>query len=223
MNKTFKENDIVHIFKAEKGEKSKLKRKDAKLYAILYFLLSFLFFISCAALIIFIIPSLICLFMGYQYYKLSEAPAINTDNGKQQTNYNSNVNNKYAHGVDTLKMSKTTVNDIHEEERQIEKTYEFKVVGVTFKTGRESRQAALRKIHFHDEPFEKIHVKLEKYDFEGETAIGVFVNDFQVGNIARNEIDNVLELISDNYSIDYSVYGGREKNWGMVIKISKKI
>lgn len=95
MNKTFKENDIVHIFKAEKGEKSKLKRKDAKLYAILYFLLSFLFFISCAALIIFIIPSLICLFMGYQYYKLCAIFAHTAADGKKYMSNFDKATQKY--------------------------------------------------------------------------------------------------------------------------------
>jgi len=70
----------------------------------------------------------------------------------------------------------------------------IKVAGVTFKNGRKSRQTILRQIKFRDEPFDKhLEYKLEEYDFEGEPAIGVYVNDQMIGNVPRDKIQFLLK------------------------------
>lgn len=60
-----------------------------------------------------------------------------------------------------------------------------KVAGVTFKNGRKSRQTILRKIHFKDEPFDKgnMELTLQREEWEGAPAFGVYVNGEQIGNI----------------------------------------
>lgn len=104
----------------------------------------------------------------------------------------------------------------------IRKTYTFPVVGVTFKTGRQSRQTALRHIYFHDTPYETVDIQIKEYDYEGELALGVYANEFQVGNISRANINRVCSLLSDDYTIyDYKIYGGGDKSWGMSITLSK--
>lgn len=204
-------NDIVFIEK----NNSKLKRKTAKLYRNIFYLCSILYLILCLASILFIIPALLCFYCGFIYHKRSKLPAINIDDAtdQKQINGKSNIANS----------SDVTTGDIQEVKRPVYRNYDFKVVGVTFKTGRKSRQVALRKIYFHDEPYQKVTIKLEVYEYEGEEALGVFVNDFQVGNIAKEDIDKAIELLLDDYSISYTIYGGGNKNWGMKITLSKEI
>ncbi|WP_099468359.1 hypothetical protein [Konateibacter massiliensis] len=88
--------------------------------------------------------------------------------------------------------------------------FEFKVAGVTFKNGRKSRQTILRAVNFKDAPFDKdIFLELRPYEYEGQPAYGVYVNDEQIGSVPKEHI----AFISDNYSrIDalsnIKVYGG---------------
>lgn len=80
--------------------------------------------------------------------------------------------------------------------------FTFRVAGVTFYNGRRSRQVILRKINFHDDPFEWVNWTLRQYDYNGETAVGVYANDQQVGNVPRKELAFVL----DNWDRIRSVY-----------------
>lgn len=101
----------------------------------------------------------------------------------------------------------------------------YKVSGVTFKTGRKSRQVALRHIFFRDPPYDgDLNVYIQQYDYDGEIAIGVYVNDFQVGNIPKNKVNEILDMWDyDMTLIDYSIYGGGDgKSWGMKIELSFK-
>ena len=61
----------------------------------------------------------------------------------------------------------------------------IKVAGVTFNNDDGvSRQLILRKLHFHDSPFnEYADVEIKQYDFNGQPAFGVYVNNMQIGNI----------------------------------------
>ena len=95
------------------------------------------------------------------------------------------------------------------------------VAGVTFKTGRKSRQTILREIYFQDPPFEKKpKITLEKYKFEDEDAVGVYANGIQVGNIARKDLPWVFKYWDRNLVVkSFKVYGGYEKNWGMAIEL----
>lgn len=98
-----------------------------------------------------------------------------------------------------------------------------KVSGVTFKNGRKSRQAILRKIHFKDEPFDKgtMELTLQREEWEGKPAFGVYVNGDQIGNIPAEQAD----YVSDNFSrldgiVNIEVYGGGEgQNYGAEITL----
>ena len=74
----------------------------------------------------------------------------------------------------------------------------FKVVGVTFKNGRRSRQTILRQIHFEDPPYKgNFEITLKKQDFEGEDAIAVYAINEQVGFISREDLPWLLEQWSE--------------------------
>lgn len=103
---------------------------------------------------------------------------------------------------------------------------EYKVVGVTFDTDGVSRQELLEKIDCHAPPFSgELRYGLVPYDFEGEQAIGVHVNDIQIGNISRDDIPEILrmwrriedisevEIIGGEYGFDGHAlkYGARVK------------
>lgn len=72
--------------------------------------------------------------------------------------------------------------------------FTFKVAGVTFKSGRYLRQTLLEKIKYRKEPFNgNLSYKLEEYSFEGEPAIGVYVNDLMIGNVPRDLVEYLIE------------------------------
>lgn len=104
---------------------------------------------------------------------------------------------------------------------------EYKVVGVTFDTDGVSRQELLEKIDCHAPPFfGELRYGLVPYDFEGEQAIGVHVNDIQIGNISRDDIPEVLRLwrsIEDISEVEIVGGGhgfdGRLLNYGARVKI----
>ena len=182
--------------------------------------------------IIFILSGLLFLFIFKSYRKIYKNYDYYKENGlnNYEKSKASESNNVIENNIDISNIPEITVDDIPEitvddipESHPLEKkAYEFKVVGVTFKTGRKSRQTALRHIHFNDEPYETVDIQIKEYDYEGELALGVYANDFQVGNIAKADINRVSSLLSDDYTIyDYKIYGGGDKSWGMSITLSK--
>lgn len=104
-------------------------------------------------------------------------------------------------------------------------SYSFKVAGVTFKTANKSRQTMLRKISFGDEPFEDVTYSLEKYEYEGSPAIGVYANGEQIGNVPKTDLPFVLKQYDSIWNIDGDVYGGgtdydgEKKSYGCSITI----
>ena len=71
---------------------------------------------------------------------------------------------------------------------------EYKVVGVTYKNGRRSRQTILKQIHFRDPPYQKTpEIRIEECEYEGEPAFAVYADEEQVGFIGRDDIPEVLE------------------------------
>lgn len=98
-----------------------------------------------------------------------------------------------------------------------------KVAGVTFKNGRRSRQTILRAMHFHDAPFDKgdMELTVERGEFEGKPAFGVFVNGEQIGNIPAEHAPFVEENFSRLDGITHiDVYGGGEgRNYGAEITL----
>ena len=89
---------------------------------------------------------------------------------------------------------------------------EYKVVGVTFDTDGVSRQELLEKIDCH------------AYDFEGEQAIGVHVNDIQIGNISRDDIPEILRMWRRIEDIsDVEIIGGEYGFDGHALKYGARV
>ena len=102
----------------------------------------------------------------------------------------------------------------------------IKVAGVTFNNDDGvSRQLILRKLHFHDSPFnEYADVEIKQYDFNGQPAFGVYVNNMQIGNIPSDLVPFIQENISRIESISYiDVYGGGRSKDGQPISYGCKI
>ena len=91
----------------------------------------------------------------------------------------------------------------------------IKVAGVTFNNDDGvSRQLILRKLHFHDSPFnEYADVEIKQYEYKGQPAYGVYVNNMQIGNIPADLIPFIQDNIERIESISYiDVYGGGQKD-----------
>lgn len=102
------------------------------------------------------------------------------------------------------------------------KEIEFKVAGVTFKNGRKTRQALIRAIKYQDPPYDKaVEITLERYDFEGRLAIGVYANGEQLGNVPKELVPEVDAAWQKQYMIEhYEVLGsGKEAPFGFLVKI----
>ena len=100
----------------------------------------------------------------------------------------------------------------------------FKVVGVTFKNGRRSRQTILREIYFEDPPYKgNFEISLKKQDFEGEDAVAVYAIDEQVGFISKEDLPWLLEHWTEYREVsEFAVYGGGSKSYGMEIQVTFK-
>lgn len=102
----------------------------------------------------------------------------------------------------------------------------IKIAGVTFNNDDGvSRQLILRKLHFHDSPFnEYADVEIKQYDFNGQSAFGVYVNNMQIGNIPSDLMPFIQENINRIDSISYiDVYGGGRSKDGQSISYGCKI
>ena len=100
-------------------------------------------------------------------------------------------------------------------------TQTFRVAGVTFRNGRRSRQTILRALKFRDPPYENFaSIAVEKEIFEGEDAVGIYVNKEKVGFISKDDLPWVLERWDKCIgAVDYSVYGGFDHSFGMEVTI----
>lgn len=98
--------------------------------------------------------------------------------------------------------------------------FSFRVAGVTFNNGRKTRQAILRKIKWGDKPFDEfVQWTIEKYDFEGSPAVGVYANGEQVGNVPKEKLPYILECWDRIQSVYHTeVYGGGTDDSGNQIK-----
>lgn len=91
----------------------------------------------------------------------------------------------------------------------------FRVAGVTFKNGRKSRQAILRKIKWKDEPFDGIVIyTLQVYEYEGRPTVGIYANGEQIGNVPKEHTTFVVENINKIKSVSVEVYGGGKTKSG---------
>lgn len=106
--------------------------------------------------------------------------------------------------------------------------FTFKVAGVTFKNGNKTRQAILRAFKWEDEEIEDI--SFEPYQYEGQSAVYVKINDKIIGNVPADKVNTFMKY-EDNYqrcSVDCEIYGGNKKedgsrtNYGCEITIQYK-
>lgn len=98
------------------------------------------------------------------------------------------------------------------------------LVGVSFKNDDgSSRQKMLKKIakeNEKDDPEWFPNITIEQYDYQGSPAIGVYADDYQIGNISKDEVDDVLKNHDTIRSIDINVFGGDSgKSYGAEIVI----
>lgn len=105
--------------------------------------------------------------------------------------------------------------------KAVGKEIEFKAAGVTFKNGRKTRQAILRAMKWKDAPFDKVAITLQRYDFEGSLAIGVYANDEQIGNVPKDLVAEEDDAWKKDYIVEeWEVLGsGKEAPFGCRIKI----
>lgn len=102
------------------------------------------------------------------------------------------------------------------------KEIEFNVAGVSFKNGKKTRQALIRAIKFKDPPYDKaVEITLERYDFEGSLAIGVYANGEQLGNVPADRVAEVDAAWKKQYMIThYEVLGsGQPAPFGFKVRI----
>lgn len=104
------------------------------------------------------------------------------------------------------------------------KEYSYKVVGVTFDArDGSSRQETLKELFNEEvetESFLRGHnVKFEGYDFNGEDALAVFVDDKEIGNISANKVQEVAEIAqkASKCDVTFSVNGHDVDDYNYIV------
>lgn len=100
--------------------------------------------------------------------------------------------------------------------------YDFKLVGSSSNNeDGTSRSEYLRKIYTGDVSLNMHDMAFEEYLYEGEPAIKVLANNFQIGNVPKEKVNEVLQLIEEhpNYEIRINFIGSLNSHLGMYIKI----
>ena len=111
--------------------------------------------------------------------------------------------------------------DLDEEDDPDE--YEFKVVGVTFANDDgTNRQELLRKIKSREEPFKGfINYSLKVYSYEGKTAVAVLANGIMIGNVPKENAENIAEHMKYIDKVFVCVFGGEDgKKYGAVVRLT---
>lgn len=94
---------------------------------------------------------------------------------------------------------------------------QFKIAGVTFKDGRYSRQAALRKLKFQDPPMDNsINFEFEEYEYNGNPAVIVKANNRVLGNIPADYVNEFIDVKNKTQfvKVDYTISGGGDYPFG---------
>ena len=100
------------------------------------------------------------------------------------------------------------------------RTFEFKVAGVSFSNedGTE-RQDIIRKVKDGG----PARLTLKQYTYNGHPAVGVYVNDQQIGNVPADLSEDVLKAWSDDYEARTKVLGsGKEAPFGFLVNVTFK-
>ncbi len=97
----------------------------------------------------------------------------------------------------------------------------FRVAGVTFDNDDgSSRQEILRHLRFRDEPYvdedAELMVNFVESEYEGQLAIEVWINDYQVGHVPKSKISQVKAAMDSHaWTVDScSIYGGSRDESG---------
>jgi|GEM_PF-6785638 len=103
----------------------------------------------------------------------------------------------------------------------------IEVSGVSFNNDDgTSRQSILGKMKLKQKPFDVMTVEVKEYDYKGDPALGVYINDIQIGNVAKEQISHVKKIMAENSNIQsIEVWGGGTtddgdpKNYGCQITV----
>lgn len=121
----------------------------------------------------------------------------------------------FAEERETAVIQPPTVSDAPNAPKPFE-YLEIKVAGVTFKNDKgPTRQNLLKKIKERSAPFDEyLEISINQYDFEGELAYSVCVNDRQIGNVPKSQVQYLHDNIERFVAITgINVYGGyRDEN-----------
>lgn len=101
--------------------------------------------------------------------------------------------------------------------------YEYKVVGVTFKNDDgTNRQELLSKIKSKVEPFKGfINYSLRVYSYEGQPAVAVLANGIMIGNVPKENAENIAEHMKYIDKVFVRVFGGEDgKKYGAVVRLT---
>lgn len=101
----------------------------------------------------------------------------------------------------------------------------FKVAGVSFESSGIKRQEYLHKIRYREIPFDAVlNVNLEQYEYQGEAALAVVVNNAVIGNVPRQLVQYLVENKSRILGTrSLNVYGGTEgKSYGCEVTLVLK-
>ena len=103
----------------------------------------------------------------------------------------------------------------------------IKVAGVTFKSGRKSRQTILRKIKFRDEPYsDGLELGLSYYEYEDKPAYNITVNDDVIGNVPADKVEYIDGLMDAGRIVGLThieIYGGGTDRDGKPINYGAEI
>lgn len=89
----------------------------------------------------------------------------------------------------------------------------FRVAGVTYKNDdRTDRQVILRHIKFRDEPYvtgDSVDIHIQSFDYQGEPAYKVLVNDYQIGFVPKDKVQEVRDAIDSGATVSaFDITGG---------------
>lgn len=131
----------------------------------------------------------------------------------------------------TETIQSATVSNVTDTSKQFE-YLEIKVAGVTFKNDKgPTRQTLLKKIKQRSAPFDEyLEISINQYDFEGELAYSICVNDRQIGNVPKLQVQYLHDNIERFVAITgINIYGGYRdedgyfKSYGATITVKFRL
>lgn len=158
-------------------------------------------------------------FLAYRSIKQNAASA-------EKTALSSTPPNKYS--FSDVGITSPTV-DATSYSSEKEYGYEFvniTLAGVTFQNDDGTdRQFLLRRLHFHDTPFDNdIEISVKECSFNNEIAFSVLANDLQLGFIPKSQVNYINENFNRIVEVTkIKVYGGGHDKDGNTISYGASI